>query len=608
MTISSMLPNILAESLFAICIIIGFGACGIGLLIPFAGTSRFWFLAAPFAGMLVVPLGALALYSVLHVPFGQAALFAAICCIIAGIAGGLTARGASDFSVNRFTVLALILCSVAIAAAALLACDYTTLSSGGPTIVYFNGTDHAGYAHLADWLNTHTVTERPDATPDQPYASWPQMMFTTDPRFGSFALLAIVSALHRTSGFFAYDVTSAIVITAEVLALAGLFTDTVFVFCLVAIGLFMAHWIDYAHTGFFGKVLSYPASLMIAGLALNSRRHVSPERVLYIMILAAAAGIMHSGPAVSLLCGCILGAAWVAQAAAERERAVLHSTAIMYGAVFFAPIIASGMLARPVVVGFPDWNLTWLSQLPRMLDLEHLYNVTGLSLRSLLILAAINILIWIALIVIAVHRRGVRATGLIAGPAILLAALFAVNARSTALQLIGFYYPASICGIGLLLSSSVSKGAFRPPLSEEFCPSLKQGLVLLLLLVCIAERIPRFIGMIDTYVRHPPPGQTFYKSEFDQLASKIGPGSIVKVDIVNPQRALAVLVEFGYRKLNVQWTPRSWQTILAYRPWPVPDYATRPTFLLGSADEQAPPGEVVWQSAMYRLLRISASG
>ena len=80
-----MLNNILAESLFAISVILGFGVYGVSLLLPFADTSRFWILAAPFAGMLIVPVGANAFYSVFDIPYRRAAVIAAICCVIAGI-------------------------------------------------------------------------------------------------------------------------------------------------------------------------------------------------------------------------------------------------------------------------------------------------------------------------------------------------------------------------------------------------------------------------------------------------------------------------------------------------------------------------------------------
>jgi hypothetical protein len=83
---------------------------------------------------------------------------------------------------------------------------------------------------------------------------------------------------------------------------------------------------------------------MVAGLAPKG----SPERVLYIMVLAAAAGIVQGGAATSLLCGSIPAAALAAQAVTERDRIQLHSRALRYGAVLLLPTIASGTLAWPL--------------------------------------------------------------------------------------------------------------------------------------------------------------------------------------------------------------------------------------------------------------------
>lgn len=108
--------------------------------------------------------------------------------------------------------------------------------------------------------------------------------------------------------------------------------------------------------------------------------------------------------------------------------------------------------------------------------------------------------------------------------------------RAAAYQLIGFHFPALICGCGCLLLTPLSKRSSNSSSEEETVSWLKQMVVILLVLISIVERVRRFIGTINQYVLHPPAEQTFYKSEFDQLAGKMGRDSIVKVDIVDPQR------------------------------------------------------------------------
>jgi hypothetical protein len=591
----SLLSKIfLFECLFVGSVLLGLGFCGIGLLLPFAGTSRFWVLGAPFAGMLMVPLGANAFYSILNLPYRVAALISVICCVALAAVNVVVARPKLEFRIQPLTAMAVSAGIVFTVAAAVIAYDSATLHSRGPALLYVWGTDHGGYAHLADWLNTHKVHALPALNPsaDRPYESWPSWMHVLDPRFGSLGLLAIVSTLKGTSGLFAYDVACAIIVTAAVLGLAALVAETLTVLCLVGIGLFVSHWIDYAHIGFFGKVFGYPAILFIAGLSLNIRRGVTLDRIVSLILLASGAGIAHSGPAASLLCGAIFGAALTAQSIVERDRSAVHPAAVLFCVVTLIPIIASGLPARPTWFQFPDWRLDWNFELPRMLDLESQGgSVTTLTPGTLSVMVMIGLLVWASLLAIAFRERNICAIGMLGGSALLLVALFSLNARAAAFQLIGFYYPALICGAGYLL----------------VVPLSKQKIVLVLALIAVGERVPRFWGIVNSYVLHPAAEYTFSKLEFDGMAAALGADGVVEVDVANPQRAIAVLVEFGERAVNVQWTPRAWKTILGYRPWAPPIYTVRPTFVLSDGAEPASPGEIVWQSIRYRLTRLDPS-
>ena len=544
----------------------------------------------------MVPFGANAFYSILRLSYPVAALISGGSCIFFGAVGAAVARKKIELRVEPLAVLAFGIVVLLTIAAIVLAYHSATLISRGPALLYVNYTDHGGYAHLADWLNTYRAGEEPAANPsaDRPYASWPAAMFALDPRFGSFGLLAIVSTLKGTSGLFAYDITCAIVVTAAILALSALVTETLTVFCLVVIGLFVSHWIDYAHFGFFGKLFGYPAILFVVGLSLKIRRDVTLDRLVSLLLLASAMGITHSGPAASLLCTAIFGAALTAHSIMERNQPALNPAAILFGAVTLAPTVASGLLARPTYCcGFPDWRSDWTYQLPRMFDLESLVgSITSLTPDILSLMAAISVLLWASLLAIAFRQRNICAVGMLGGIALLLIAFLALNARASALQLIGFCYPALICGAGYLLVAPLSR----------------HKIAFLLTLLAIAGRIPRFEGFVGAYVLHPPAEYTISELEFNRIIAAIGTEGIVEVDIVNPQRAIAALVELGYYKVNVQWTARAWKTILGYRDWHVPQYTSPPTFVLDDPHERAPTGEIMWQSERYRLTRLPASG
>jgi hypothetical protein len=580
----------LHEWLFVVGVIMVFGACGFGILAPFAEPSRYWFFGAPFAGLIIVPLGANTFYSLFVLSYQASASLAALCCVLLSLAVGLFYRARMSDGFAWSTLAALGLVGAVVAAAAVLLFEGATLYAGGPAIQTPSGTDHFGYSHLADWLNSRPVTVQPHwlPGPEQPYDGWPAVMFSIDPRFGSFGFLAIVSSLYGTSGMFTYDVASAIAVAAAILALAALFARSIAVFSLIAAGLLLCHWIDYAHIGFFGKVLGYPAAIFVAGLALGSLRSASLDRIVALIILTAAAAILHSGPATALLAGVVLVPALVALAM-QGERKYLFDAVLMCGVVILVPVIASGTQARPIYFSFPDWSLEWSYVFPRILDLEsQIGSVSGLGPAALQGMLAIAGLTWVGLLALAFRQRSLPAIGLLAGPALLLIVLFVLGGRAHAFQLIGYFYPALVCGAGCL--------------AVGIWPWKQTALALLAL--AIAERGPRLVGAVRQFVTSPSQPFLLSKLEFDQMTAIIGPSGVVQVDIDNPQRAIAILVEFGRRGLNVQWTARAWKTILGYRPWPAPTYPVRPAFALIDPSDIARPGTVLHASARYRLVRL----
>jgi hypothetical protein len=115
------------------------------------------------------------------------------------------------------------------------------------------------------------------------------------------------------------------------------------------------------------------------------------------------------------------------------------------------PVINSGMLARPGNLGFPDWQVTWPYIIPRILDLENQgAQVTRLSANWLWILTFLCLASWAAVIAVAIFVRNICDLAFTLGPALLLMLLFAVGAGATSFQMIGYFYPAALCGTAAL--------------------------------------------------------------------------------------------------------------------------------------------------------------
>ena len=540
------------ECLFAIGVMIAFGACGIGLLTSLGNRARFLVFSAPLVGLLVVPFGANAFYVLLGVSYSHAALISAACCL------GLTAiylrRFVADFAPSFSDAFYGGIALLAISSAAVLTIDAATLQTHGPAIFYYDGTDHGGYAHVADWLDAHSIQHPPIESADRPYESWPAYIFATDPRLGAFGLLGILADLRGTSAIFTYNLACAIVISAGTLAVASLFARTTLILGLLAVGLFVSHWFDYAYSGYFGKIIGYPATLFVAGLTLQTMPKTTVETVVALMLITAAMGTMHSGVGSAFLMVPILGASIAANMVWRDHRLVLSNAILLCGVVVASPIIASGLLSRPITNGYPDYHLTWSYIYPRLIDLENQgVTISGISSSWLIAQVSLALAIWAVLLGIAIFTHSTIAVGLLCGPAVLLLLLTVTNAKPLAFQLIGYFYPVVLCGACVILAD---------------LPRLSVG-VLALVILTVGQRLPRFVGAVDRYVVHQDQRYLFSAAEIDRLVDQIG-SQAVEIDVPDPESGILLLVELGRRNLDLQFSDRTWDMLLRYRGWMQP--------------------------------------
>jgi hypothetical protein len=288
-----------------------------------------------------------------------------------------------------------------------------------------------------------------------------------------------------------------------------------------------------------------------------------------LMVVSAAIGTMHSGAATTFLTAPIFGVALIAMAVWRDEHTQITPASFLCIMVSTMPLIASGVLSRILFTGFPDYNVTWSYIVPRILDLENQgIALSGASPAWLQAQVAVAIAVWAGLLALAVHCRNACATGLLGGSAILLIGIMAAGARAVAFQLIGFFYPAVICGAVAVVADGRAARAITMALA----------------MLTIAQRIPRFIGATDRYALHQYEPNLFSAAEIDRLVEQIG-SQTVQIDVGErqkflPQPAILLLIELGRRHLDLQWSQRAWDTVLYYRNWPLPVWAKPPTMIL----------------------------
>ena len=597
--------------IFIVGALIVLAGCGWFTLAAFQDRVRYLVLVAPLAGILIVTLATLGFYVVAQLSFRQAAGAGLAVTLAASAVAWLRQRPGGTVR----AALGPLLLTAAMSAVAVLLVTATSLRFGEPALLYADGTDHLGYAHLADWLTHHYANDNPLNHRPGPYLSWPAMVFQTDPRFGSFAFLGLVSLATGESGMFAYDLAAALVLAATVLAVTAVFARSPWTVLGLAAGLLTCHWFDYGRMGFFGKALGYPSTIMVVGLFLAAAAQpMRPWMLPGLAALTAGAALMHSGLATALFVGLIGGTflvvralqAWRA-ASGQAGRDFSEGAASLLWLAGIA-LLSSGILARPLVTTYPNFQVDWGYILPRLADLENQrIPFSGMLPGVLAGVAIVGLGLRLGVAVIAVRQRSAAAIALLVGPLLLVAVLRVLDARMVAFQLIGMIYPLGLGGMAILFDTL--RQPAQPGKSGITSLGRPAWLILGAAVITLGLHGPRFAGAVSRYAGSTTPAEVcFSKGQLDRLAAAIGTATVdVDIDVRADhamQMAIAVLVEFGRRDLALQWQPGAWQLILSYRGWPPPRYERPGVFrLIAAQDSPRSTETIVVRTEQYLLLR-----
>ena len=609
-----MLHTFLGELLFVLAMLGGLALAGGFVLAPLRQYVRYIALAAPLAGLLCIVLGSAALYVVTRWSLGRSAATAACTCI----AATLVQFYVSGIGAVRWRIwLGLGITALLVAGLATWSADAATIHLHRPAMLYMDGTDHLGYAHLADWIIQHPITEMPGPmsrmSPDSPqsvYTAWPSLLLHEDLRFGSFISLAIFALVRHRSATFVYDVACATILAAGILAVAGAFARSPRSLLVLIAGLLACHWLDYSRTGYFGKLLSYPSALMLVGFLVSLPGSASPVALCFLGALAGAAALMHPSVLTALFLCVGIGPYLLARLAlarsdlAEMSLRQTGNLAAIGGLLIGIIVVASGLLARPLTVAPPDWGVGWNFVLPRALDLESQgATVTGWGPMGLRYAAGVGFAVWIALLALAVLRRDPAAIALLLGPLLLLGGLFASGGQAAAFQLIGFFYPMSLCGAARLADPWTCAAPRRAALGKTMLAASA-----LLISAMVGLRVPRYFGALHRFAgKGMIPSQQFTLRDANRLGAKIGQEP-VEVDITAPTQAIFVLVELGRRGVHLQWTPRSWNTVVHFTGWPPPNYPPARFLLVLRGTSESADRPVVCRTRQFDLIDLAAGG
>jgi hypothetical protein len=558
--------------------------------------------SAPAMGLIVVVVGMSTLYGQFRLTLAQSAILS----VLLGSAMTAAALWHVRQTLRPRALVIPVVCVLVVATAVTgITCD-TTFRFDSPGLMYFDGTDHLGYAQMADWLVRHPVLDPPRADPSVPYQSLPELLFRVDTRFGTFELMGVVSLLSGLPGAFAYDITCAIVLSAGILGLCGVFARTPWMVGVLALALLTSHWFDYASSGYLGKLTGFPASLLAVGIFVTARGSIRVAELAIMIIAIAGASIMYSGLVTAFLVATV-GLTFTVYDACKvmlKDRRLADLTRdrlIILGLLVGVASLTTGFASRPGNYAFPDYHLDWGYIVPRVLDLENQgVAVSRLDPVQVLFLCAIFGLVVVSGLALTLSHGLSVPIALIGGPSLLLVILFALDARSTAFQLIGIEYPLVLCGLVVLIESAIAGGRVS---SGTISRALVSGIGCFLFAVLTVSHLPRFFGSLDRFAgSNTPESARFNLAEIDAISGLIG-ASTVEVDIEQPQAAIMALVELGRRGVGLQWSAGAWAVAVGdrgNRPWPLPAYGA-PAALCLSVPRDNQTG-ALYLSARYQLM------
>jgi hypothetical protein len=605
--------------------IVLYGMCGACFATVLRRHIHFPLLATPLFGLLAHSLGTLTLYIAGPTPLAAASLLTLVA--LASASAIAAWRERSNLSLHHigFPLALIVLTTIA----SIVTVTHAELAVGAIAMLFTEGSDQMGYATLADWFinnlsptfsldptTGHLEMPHPTADPDKPYESYPNFMVSYDPRAASFVMLAQIALLTGRSGMFAFDLACAIVLTAGVCAVSGIFGRSRLIVVLLAVALFSSQWYDYSRTGFFGRLSAFPASMVLFALyaSISSRiDRLSAIELSALGILTVATALLVSGAATAhllavpafifLIAGYVMG-----DGTARRDR---MSIALDRGAVLVMmcviAVAATGALARPLRATFFPVEIPWQFIVMRLAEVESVSSAQiGLSQGALYILLVIQIIAAVLIVVLAIRGRDSTALALAIGPLLTIGVLRIVDNRLIALQSVGVVYPMLICAAARLAKGVEVRHVLQPNWQGCF-----QSLTpVLIIFVCIAIHMPRFMGAISRFAGpHTPAEARFTKSDFDRLSAAIGTRSVY-IDTGLAPESIAILVELGRRGVDLRWSPDSWRRVLGYRlmephPWPVPpsNPQTDLVLILKTKTPIGPERRVVVETPQFRLLQ-----
>lgn len=582
-----------------------FALCGGFIVAPFARVIRYSIFMAPMAGLLIVVLGVSCFYSILNLSVLLSTTLTISACIILTIITLLSNSGKiwemplflSLKNLKPIFRIAFILFILSFIGFLTYINCFSSIDVGSSAFLYSDGSDHLGYAHLADWLNAHLASNPPALNlsdmPNAVYQSWPVACWN-DPRFGSFFTLAIIALLKNNSAMFSYDTASAIVLIISYLGLSAVFSRSFLTFSLLCLGLLTNYWFDYAQSGYLGKTLGYSSVLFVLGLFLVTKRPFSSKQIMALTTLTAMLAGMY--PVVGSACFLLsIGGVFVLLNIFNKD---LKENFLVLCFLLGETMVATGTLIKPIhLAGVYNETFSWQSLLPPLFDLERLgMHFSQFSNTVLLCLVIVFNIIALFFLIVALRKKEYISASLLTAPYILLSIFGFKEYYWVISQIVGIFYTCFLCASIRLIDTSF--------LSIKQRPNAKYFYIFFILyLLSVFLHIPRLYGAIERYAGSDRSTQLLFSQKEMNTLTNFSEGKKITIDVNSPMFAIPLLVEIGRKSPNsLQWSEKGWKAIVGYQPWSLPPLQATPYQLILNTEPVPTNCKVNYRTRQYCLL------
>jgi hypothetical protein len=598
----------LHEYLWTVAFVILFGLIGIFTLVPFRDTIKYPLLASPLAGGFILTIGTILLYDVAHFPLFISALVVSGSGILFSIISFyFIPQRISKEEIELLTFAAIVCGFVTYIA------NYATIHFGCPGFSYMQGTDHLGYAQVSEWLQNHLVSQLPILSPNAPEYSWTHFVYNDDnPRFGSYFYLAIITAFRSGSSLFNYDFACGIVLMTAYMGVSAVIAKKRSTFILLLLGLLFGIWFNYSRSGYFAKILTYPALIYTIGLFLNAKKPLSSIQTAVLSLFFCAIGTFFPGVNVGLLFIAFSLIYLLIRVIYHRLEINSSSDSMLqigqdlivialFGGIM---IIASGVLSWPSSYAVAPMD----TLMPILSIFSYLVEINNMVPTNLKFTEGIYLLLFTAVIVIfctiSIRIREKIASTFFLFPLVLIVGLLSLLIIKEDLiiqwisyELVGLYYPFMVCGIIVLLDKwALMQNKHQ---MQFMFGMLACVLVLWAQLHKFSKDVEHFAG------KKIKADLQFSKNQLDTLIKAISNKPVyINGAGMDTNRALPLLVYLKPQVCTLEWSPTAWEKIVGYRHWKVAVKNPNPTLIIELINQPLKKNcSVKFKTQQYRLVK-----